>query len=81
MTTDHHRAQAALAGQLDPTTLSTEEAAIFNDEIATAIKGNLASTNYGNELAERGITTVALDRDGHIIEQRPDGTTAVLPPA
>lgn len=81
MTTDHHRAQAALAGQLDPTTLSTEEAAIFNDEIATAIKENLASTNYGNELAARGITTVALDPDGHIIERHPDGTTTVLPPA
>jgi hypothetical protein len=29
-------------------------------------------------LADRGITTVALNDDGEIIEHRPDGTSVVL---
>ena len=47
--------------------------------MTTAIEENLATTNYGDELAARGITTVALDADGQTVERRPDGTTTVLP--
>ncbi len=72
------RSRAAPPG---PTAPDAEYAATLNAEIATAITENLASTNYGDELAARGITTVALDPDGHIVEQHPDGTTTALPPA
>lgn len=44
-----------------------------------AIENSLANTNYGHTLAARGITTVALDSDGQIVEYRPDRTTTVLP--
>jgi len=50
---------------------------MINAEIATAIEENLATTNYGDELATRGITTVALDADGQTVEC-PHGTTTVF---
>ena len=47
-------------------------------EVAAAIQENLADSNYGEVLAERGITTVALNDAGEIVEHRPDGTSVVL---
>lgn len=79
MNSNHRRVAAALGGQLDPTYLNAEESAVFNAEICSAIEENLATTNYGDELAGRGITTVALDADGQTVERRSDGTTTVLP--
>ncbi|MDT5410774.1 MAG: hypothetical protein QOG14_2994, partial [Mycobacterium sp.] len=37
-----------------------------------------ADANYGQALAGRGITTVALNEDGQIVEHRPDGSSIVL---
>jgi hypothetical protein len=51
---------------------------VFNAEIAAAIQENLAESNYGKALAERGITTVALDDNGDIVEHRPDGSSVTL---
>ena len=34
--------------------------------------------HVGNELAKEGLTTVALDQDGQLVEYRPDGTSSVL---
>lgn len=79
MKSNHRRVDAALTGQLDTTNLNTEEGTAFNAEIATAIEENLATTDCGDELAARGITTVALDADGQTVERRPDATTTVLP--
>lgn len=67
------RVEAALAGELEVTELSDEEGVVFNAEITAAIEENLASSNYGSVLAKRGVTTVALDDKGQIIEHRPDG--------
>lgn len=72
------RVQAALAGDLDVAGLSTEEGVVFNAEVAAAIEERLADTHYGHRLAAQGVTTVALDDDGRIVEYRPDGTQAVL---
>lgn len=47
-------------------------------KISAAIEENLAHTNYGEILAECGITTVALDDDGRIVEHRPDGTSVMV---
>ena len=52
--------------------------AVFNAEIAAAIQEKLAGSNYGTTLARRGITTVALDENGDIVEHRPDGSSVVL---
>src|SRR6185437_10134128 len=72
------RVEAALAGDLDIGELHVEEGVVFNAEIAAAIDENLAETNYGELLAKRGITTVALDEAGDIVEYHPDGHSAVL---
>ncbi len=47
-------------------------------EIAAAIQDDLAGSNYGKHLAERGITTVALDENGDMVEHRPDGSSVKL---
>lgn len=58
--------------------LTVEEGVVFNAEISAAIEESLARTDYGDQLATRGITTVALNDAGDIVEHRPDGTSVVL---
>jgi len=77
-TAPRRRVEAALAGHLAVTELSVEEGVVFNAEISAAIEEKLARTNYGDILAARGITTVALNDAGEIVEHRPDGTSVVL---
>src|ERR1700744_1888638 len=77
-TAARRRGEAALAGDLELRELSVEEGAVFNAEIAAAVEENLAASHYGTLLAERGITTVALDENGDIIEHRPDGSSVTL---
>jgi hypothetical protein len=69
---------AALAGELELTELSEEEGVVFNAEISAAIQESLAGADYGRALAGRGITTVAVNEAGEIVEHRPDGTSAVV---
>jgi hypothetical protein len=77
-TAARRRVEAALSGELELRELSIEEGAVFNAEIAAAVQENLAESNYGKLLAERGVTTVALDEDGDIVEHRPDGSSVTL---
>jgi hypothetical protein len=77
-TASRHRVEAALAGDLDVTALADEEGVVFNAEISAAIEESLATTNYGDVLTRRGITMVALDDDGEIVEYWPDGTSSVV---
>jgi hypothetical protein len=70
--------EAALAGHLATDELTVEEGVVFNAEISAAIEESLARTNYGAALAGQGITTVALNEAGDIVEHRPDGTQALL---
>jgi hypothetical protein len=77
-TAARRRVEAALAGDLELRELSVEEGVVFNAEIAAAIQENLAESNYGQLLAQRGITTVALNEAGEIVEHRPDGTSVML---
>jgi hypothetical protein len=77
-TAARRRVEAALAGRVPLADLSVEEGVVFNAEISAAIEENLARGHYGSTLAERGITTVALNDDGEIVEHRPDGTEVVL---
>lgn len=79
-TASRHRVEAALAGRLPMTDLSVEEGIVFNAEISAAIEEKLARSHYGDELAARGITTVALDESGDMVEYQPDGTATVLAP-
>ena len=77
-TAARRRVESALAGDLELRELSVEEGVVFNAEIAAAVQEKLAESNYGKLLAERGITTVALNEEGEIVEHRPDGTSVVL---
>ena len=77
-TAPRRRVEAALAGELPLADLSVDEGVVFNAEISAAIDESLARTDYGRVLADRGITTVALDDAGNIVEYRPDGTSTVL---
>ena len=72
------RVEAALAGDVDVSELTAEEGVVFNSEVAAAIEESLARTHYGRVLAAGGVTTVALDEAGNIVEHRPDGSSAVL---
>ena len=78
-TAAQRRVEAALTGDLELRELSVEEGAVFNAEIAAAIQEKLAGSNYGTLLAERGITTVALDENGDIVEHRPEESSVTLP--
>jgi hypothetical protein len=77
-TASRRRVEAALAGQLATSELTLEEGVVFNAEISAAIEESLARTHYGDVLAAQGITTVALDEAGDIVEHRPDGSAVVL---
>jgi len=77
-TAQRARVESALAGQLPLSDLTSEEGVVVNAEISAAIEENLAATHFGDELAAEGITTVALDESGNLVEYRPDGTTAIL---
>ena len=77
-TASRRRVEAALAGALATSELTVEEGVVFNAEISAAIEESLARTHYGDVLAARGITTVALNDAGDIVEYRPDGTSAVV---
>lgn len=72
------KVESALAGDTLLRDLTAEEGAVFNAEIAASIEESLAAADYGATLAGRGITTVALDENGDIVQYRPDGSTAVL---
>jgi ParD-like antitoxin of type II bacterial toxin-antitoxin system len=77
-TTARRRVEAALAGELELRDLGVEEGIVFNAEIAAAIQENLAKSNYGEVIAERGVATVSLNESGEIVEHRPDGSAVVL---
>lgn len=74
------RVEAALRGEVPMRDLSVEEGVVFNAEIAAAIEQNLARSDYGEMLAAEGITSVALNDDGDLVEYRPDGTAVLLTP-
>jgi hypothetical protein len=77
-TASRRRVEAALTGRLRLGELGVEEGVVFNAEVEAAIEESLARSNYGDVLAARGITTVALDDTGQIVEYRPNGTSVVL---
>jgi hypothetical protein len=77
-TAARRRVEAALAGEADLSSLTHEEGVVFNAEVSAAIGEQLAATHYGDLLAARGVTTVALDDAGRIVQYRPDGTSVVL---
>ena len=78
-TAAQRRVQAALTGDLELHELSVEEGTVFNAEVAAAVQERLAGTNYRALLAERGVTTGALDENGQVVEHRPEESSVALP--
>jgi ParD-like antitoxin of type II bacterial toxin-antitoxin system len=78
-TAARRRVEAALDGTLALTELSADERLVVSAEIDAAIQERLHTTDYGARLAAEGVTTVALDEDGNLIEHHPDGTSNPLP--
>src|ERR1700712_3637256 len=72
------RVEAAMAGGLGLDELTAEEGVVFNAEISAAIQESLAGTDYGDVLAAGGITMVALNDAGQIVEYWPDGSSSVI---
>lgn len=77
-TSQRARVEAALTGERPMSTLTREESVVVNAEISVGIEERLSRVNFGDELAAEGITTVALDAEGNLVEYRPDGTSALL---
>lgn len=68
----------ALAGETDREDLDPTETLILDAEIEAGIAERMASTNYAEKRAARGLSSVALDSTGDIVELLPDGTTRPL---
>lgn len=68
----------ALAGEIDREDLDATESLIFDAEIEAGIAARIASTNYAEKRAAIGLSSVALNATGDIIEHSPDGTTRHL---
>jgi len=56
------------------------ESTIVNAELDVAITTKAQTTSFGDVLAAEGVTTVALDENGALVEYRPDGTSTVIDP-
>lgn len=75
-TASRRRVEAVLAGALSVEHLSGEEGIVFDSEVQSRLDARLRTTNLGEILAARGITTVALNEQGELTEYRPDRTSA-----
>ena len=72
------RIEAALAGDLPLADLPTHERGVANAELDAAIESHARNASYGELLAAEGVTTVALDDEGNLVERRPDGSTTTI---
>lgn len=73
------RVEAVLAGTLPMSVLRPDERIVVNAELDAAINEKAQATSLGDAVAARGVTTVALDDEGRLVEYRPDGTSTILP--
>lgn len=70
--------EAAVEGLVDERDLSANERALFSAELEAAISEAARESEFGELLAARGVTTVALDESGLLTRYHPDGTTDSL---
>ena len=79
-TAARRRVEAAMTGGLPLAQLSGAERLVVNAELDASIQSRAGSLSFGDALAAEGMTTVALDEDGALVEYRPDGSTTVVAP-
>jgi ParD-like antitoxin of type II bacterial toxin-antitoxin system len=77
-TAARRRVEAALGGELPFADLTESERIVANAELDASIQAQAESVSFGEHLAGEGVTTVALDDDGALVEYRPDGSRTVL---
>ena len=77
-TNQRRRVEAAIEGTLPHSQLTAEEREVVNAEHSVAIRELAQTMSFGARLSAEGVTTVALDDDGHLVEHHPDGTTTVI---
>jgi len=73
------RVLAVLAGDLPLRDLNAAERLVANAELDVAIQERARAVSFGASLASEGVTTVALDETGALVEYRPDGSKVLLP--
>lgn len=73
------RAQRPLAGELGREDLCPTDTLIFDAVVDAGISSRMAATNYAEQRAALGLSSMALNSNGEIVEQFPDGTTRNLP--
>ena len=64
---------AAVRGEMPVRALTTEERLVANVELDVAIRERAATASFGRALLREGVTVVALDDNGVLVELRPDG--------
>lgn len=67
-----------MSNELDPVESESAVRRMINEEIDTSISDAVSSVRFGDVLASRGITVVAISEDGVLTRYFPDGTTAPL---
>jgi hypothetical protein len=77
-TAARRRVVAALAGELPFADLTEAERLVANADLDASIQIQAQSMSFGDRLAAEGVTTVALDDEGALVEHRPDGSSVVL---
>jgi hypothetical protein len=77
-TAARRRVEAALEGTTPMATLSADERRALNAQLDASIQAHARGAAYGELLAAEGVTTVALDDEGNLVEYRPDGTTTTI---
>lgn len=77
-TASRRRIEAVLAGTLPMSSLRPDERTIVNAELDAAITARAQATSFGDVLAAEGISTVALDDNGALVQYNADGSSVVL---
>lgn len=77
-TASRMRVEAALAGAIPEPGLTREERVVFDAEVDAAISERSRVIRFGEILAARGVTTVALNEEGILTRYHPDGTTSSM---
>ena len=72
------RVEAALSSPSSSSPASADERVVLNAELEASISEAARSIRFGEVLAARGVTTVALDEHGRLTRYHPDGTTSPL---
>jgi hypothetical protein len=72
------RIQRAVAGETPLAELSPDERTPANALIDAAISTAANETSFADRLAARGVTTIVMDDDGHMVRRHPDGSSTAL---